>query len=102
MYSCHSNKDKYVRCEEIVKQNEYFLEHVDSSFESTKINLLPSNFYDHLVVFNYVKEFYVQENDQSFQGDLLAPAYYEAYDLNELFQREHEDYNIINNENLIQ
>jgi hypothetical protein len=102
MYSCHSNKDKDVSCEEIVKQNEDFLEHVDSSFEATERNLQPSYFYDHLVVFNSVKEFSVQENDQQFQGDLLAPAYYEAYDLNELFQGEHEEYNLINNADLIQ
>jgi hypothetical protein len=44
----------------------------------------------------------LQENDQRFQGDLLAPFYYETYNLNELFQGEHEEYNIINNADLIQ
>jgi hypothetical protein len=51
----HSNKYRDVNCEEIVKKNEDFLEHVDSSFEATEINLQPSYFYDHLVVFNSIK-----------------------------------------------
>ena len=64
MYYFHSNKYKDVSCEDIVKKNDYFIEHVDSSFEATKINLQPSYFYDLPIVLNFVKEFFIQENDQ--------------------------------------
>lgn len=57
--------------------------------------LLPFDSYDNPIVLNDTNEFYVEENYQHFKEVFAAPIYYETHEFHDLFQREHENYSLI-------